>query len=244
MSHQRQQVELRPVTTVREASRIAWRWGRAFSTLRTRGRRLTWLQWFSYPANWLAGMLVLGVRGTDVRQLEVSYVDQRGRRRRAIGAVSAPNPVTRPSRRSWRSLATAGATLGGVILLGALPGLPAAASLLAIVVILLIAVAFIADRVPAQRIHNRAGKVADTKAELERRYPRAAPIQVLSMLGSWPHGHGAGWPLFDAVLHEYGQSGVSMMLMARDAELAQQYVARGGVVVDANRPLNIAWLNE
>jgi hypothetical protein len=35
-----------------------------------------------------------------------------------------------------------------------------------------------------------------------------------------------------------------MMLMARDAELAQQYVARGGVVVDANRPLNIAWLNE
>ncbi len=62
------------------------------------------------------------------------------------------------------------------------------------------------------------------------------------MLGAWPPGKHAGWPLFDAVLREYEQTAVGMMLVARNATLAQQYVHRGGIVLDERRPLHIVWL--
>lgn len=234
-------VLLREVTTLRQASRIAWCWARTFSTLRTRRRSLRWLQWFSFVVTWWANLLVVGIRAGDVVHCQLDDADAGSPKRAAYAAVIAGNAVTRPPRRLWRAIALAAALivcLAGVAWLAA--QLPLVSDLVT-VLLLLVAIATLADRWPAMAIHRRGGNIARTRTALRQQHP--GELQVLSMLGAWPPGHHLGWPLFDIVLHEYATTGVSVVLVARDAELAAQYVDRGGIVADPTTPLHIAWLH-
>jgi len=228
------------VTTLRQASRIAWCWARTFSTLRTRRRTIRWLQWFSFVVTWRANLLVLGLRAGDVVHCQLDDVDASSPKRAAYAAVIVGNPVTRPPRRLWRAIALAAALiicLAGVAWLAA--QLPLVSDVVT-VLLPLVVVATVADRWPARAIHRRGSNIARTRTALRQQHP--GELQVLSMLGAWPRGHHLGWPLFDVVLGEYASSGVSVVLVALDDELAAQYVARGGIVADPATPLHIAWL--
>ena len=71
------------------------------------------------------------------------------------------------------------------------------------------------------------------------------PLVIGSMVAAWPQHTGAGTALMQATLTEQSRCGVSMLVLARDARVADWYVDQPcGVQVNPAHPLHIAWLNE
>lgn len=219
------QIELIPVTSLLQASRIAGRWAATFSRLRKCWSPLGWL---SFPAAWWRNMLLLGACAGDVVQ-------------NGVAAAQIPNPPVRPPRRLWSVLVTAAATFAAVLLVIWAASHSGTAQLVVLVVAALGAIATLVDELWAGWVRRRGGRLKDTKAQLSQSL--AGPLVIGAMFGAWPRRTGAGGELLDAALSELAAAKVSMLVLARDKKLAGKYVERGGIRVNPEHPLHIAWIN-
>ncbi|PZS36833.1 MAG: hypothetical protein DLM58_00910 [Pseudonocardiales bacterium] len=106
---------------------------------------------------------MLGIRASDVVHCQLDDVDASSPKRAAYAAVIAGNPVTRPPRRLWRAIALAAALI--VCLAGAAwlaTQLPLVSDVVT-VLLLLVAIATLADPWAALAIHRRGGNIASDR---------------------------------------------------------------------------------
>lgn len=221
---------LTTVTRWTQAAGVAWRWARTYSRLRDIWRPLGLI---GCPGVWVVNLIIIGRNTADVVV-------------RGAAAAKVPNPITRPPRRLWSALLTP--PLGLIVILVVLAALPAAttpaASIAAGVaggLLLVLAFGMLVEVILGAVIQISAGRgLRESKARLERDTGR--PVVVGSMLGAWPQRSGAGGALIDDIRAELAATGVSMIGVARDGELAAKYIGKYHArQLDPAHPRLVVW---
>ncbi len=227
----------RSVTTVRQASVIAYRWALTFSRLYEWWKPAGWL---ALPMTWSVNMVVIGLHAGDIQQL-------------GAAAMQAPNPVARPKRRLWCAVLLSGfvlvlvallMTLVAQLVIGLMPLLASAHLAVVVVTVVVLGPAgATAFDVVMVGVWQSGGNLRQSEPDLRRRVD--GPVVIGAMFGAWPRRTGAGRLLLAAVLAEQRAAGVTMLVSARDEQTANWYVGEhlGERVDPEHHCLHIAWIN-
>lgn len=225
-------VELHTVRRLRDALAIAHRLTRTYSTLRTaRLPVLRPLQWAAYPLVWFSFFTM------------VSYYAGQAVHH-GVAVVIVGNPVTRPHRSPlWRGLAASLAIL--IAAMGLEVYLVAGGPvdhIVAAPLALCLVIGF-GQMLAGTLTHLGHGSLHATEKKIASNRAVSGPILRGHTFGAWPQNSHQFSPLFDAVLAEARESGVSLLVDARDAGVAEIYVNRfSGTTPDPRHPLHIAWI--
>lgn len=213
------------VTSLRQASAIAYRWSITFSRLYAWWRPAGLL---ALPFMWLTNLTLIGLHASDVVHWRAA-------------AMQAPNPATRRPRRLWSAILLLPVVLVTVMLLVSVSTqAPAIVYRLGTATILCCAAATAAEAFISARIQHAGGGLKQTEHLL--RHESEGPVVTGALFGAWPRGTGAGSHLLGEVLNEQRAAGVTMLVLARDEDTANWYVDQHkGVRVSPDHPLHIAW---
>ncbi|SOD72886.1 hypothetical protein SAMN05892883_2203 [Jatrophihabitans sp. GAS493] len=223
---------LTTITRWPQAAGVAWRWARTYSRLRDVWRPLGLI---GCPGLWVVNMIMIGRSAADTVV-------------RGAAAAKVPNPITRPPRQLWSALLAP--PIGLIVIIGVLVVAPTTtptaiiAATAAALVLLGLALGMLVEAIWSAATQVRAGRgLRESRADLERETGR--PVVVGCMLGAWPQRSGAGGALLDDVRAELAASGVSMIGVARDNELAAKYISKYHARrLDPAHPRIVAWVVE
>lgn len=219
-----EQSRLHTVTRLRDACGIAHRLTRTYSELAKRGRLGRATAWAAYPLMWTA---YLGITSLEASSTVFS----------GVASLIAPNPVGRPRRRLWRGVAFVFVLAVAVEIL--LTRTPTAVRAATGVVGAACAVAWIVEMRLVWRISGKAGPLRSTHKRVQGLVD--GPVVRGGTFGAWPHPSHQFGPLLDDVLDELRRDGISLLVQARDDELAATYVRHGAVQPDPNQPRHVLW---
>jgi hypothetical protein len=217
--------QLQTVTRLRDACRIAHRLTRAYSELRKRGRAGALVSAGAYPITWLAYVAVTCIQASDTVHA-------------GVASLIAPNPVARPRRRLWRGLVLVFVLAVGVTQLLTRP--PADVRHVVDVLGGLCVLAWLAEMCVSWRIGHQAGSLEVTEKLLREQV--IGPVARGGMFAAWPHPSGQFGPLLDEVIEELRRDGVTLLVQARDDELAAAYLRHGAVRPNDSEPRHLVWL--
>lgn len=198
---------------------------RAYSEWRKRGRAGAIVSAAAYPLMWLAYVAVTCLQASDTVHS-------------GVASLVAPNPVARPRRRLWRGLALVFViAIGFAELLNRSPDAVRHALQL---IGALCALAWAAEMGVSWKIGHQAGPLKATKNQL--RGDVTGPIVQGGTFAAWPTSSGQFGPLLDDVIQELHRDGVSLLVQARDDDLAATYIRHGASRPNIDEPRHQAWL--
>lgn len=226
-------VELPTVRRLRDAAAIAHRLTRTYSRLREKQPPARFAQWPAYPLSWISYFaLVSLMAGNAVHH--------------GVAVAVVPNPVTR--RRRWplvRGLAAALAIL--VVVLAVTDYAAAGDGIIAHATLAVLGVCLLASawEFGCQRPAEHHGPLRRTEKLLATTAGVRGPIVRGHTFGAWPRNSHQFSPLFDAALAELRTTGVTLILDARDDEMAAMFVNRfHGTRPNPAYARHIAWIND
>ena len=217
--------QLQTVSRVRDACRIAHRVTRAYSELRKRGPAGALVSASAYPLMWLSYFALTCLQAGDTVHA-------------GVASMIAPNPVSRPRRQLWRGLLLVAAVVIGF-------GEIASASSTIVrdgvrTVGTLFVLAWLSEVCCSWKIGHRSGPLKHTMQQLRSQMP--GPVVLGGTAAAWPHPSGHFGPLLDAVVDELGRDGISLLVQARDDDLAATYMRRGATRPNPAEPRHLVWL--
>lgn len=217
--------QLNTVTRLRDACAIAHRLTRTYSELTKRGHAGKVTAWAAYPLMWMAYL--------GITSLEANSTVHSG-----VASLIAPNPVARPRRRLWRGVALVFVLAVGVELL--LTRTPAGPRIAVSIIGAACVAAWAVEMVVVWRISGKAGPLKATQRQVRELV--AGPVVRGGTFAAWPHPSKQFGPLLDDALDELRRDGVSLLVQARDDDLAATYLRHGAVQPDPSQPRHIMWL--